>query len=159
MKLSIKGILKSQSFKQLVKYGMVGVVGFAIDFGVYYLLVVKLAVHYPFTPFLSELMNGSMSVKMLDIDTSHIIGSALAIINNFILNSYFTFKVTDKKLKRFASFAGIASIGLVVSTLLITLFIGVLGLDEMLAKVIATLIVAFLQFIVNKLFTFKQKAK
>lgn len=138
---------------------MVGVVGFAIDFGVYYLLVVKLAVHYPFTPFLSELMNGSMSVKMLDIDTSHIIGSALAIINNFILNSYFTFKVTDKKLKRFASFAGIASIGLVVSTLLITLFIGVLGLDEMLAKVIATLIVAFLQFIVNKLFTFKQKAK
>ncbi len=159
MKLSIKEILRSQSFKQLIKYGMVGVVGFAIDFGVYYLLVVKLAVHYPFTPFLSELMNGSMSVKMLDIDTSHIIGSALAIINNFILNSYFTFKVTDKKLKRFASFAGIASIGLVVSTLLITLFIGILGLDEMLAKVIATLIVALLQFIVNKLFTFKQKAK
>lgn len=159
MKLSIKGILKSQSFRQLIKYGMVGVVGFAIDLGVYYLLVIILEVHYPFTPFLSDLLGGNMSVKILDIDTSHVIGSALAIINNFILNSYFTFKVTDKKLKRFASFAGIASIGLVISTLLITLFIGILGLDEMLAKVIATIIVAMLQFIVNKLFTFKKKTE
>jgi len=155
MKLSIVEILRSQSFKQLIKYGMVGVVGFAIDFGIYYLLVVKFSVHYPFTPFLSDLLGGNMSVKMLDIDTSHIIGSAFAITNNFILNSYFTFKVTDKKLKRFASFAGIASIGLVISTLLITLFIGILGLDEMLAKVAATIIVAMLQFIVNKFFTFK----
>lgn len=134
---------------------MVGAVGFGIDLGVYYLLVVKYSVHYPFTPFLSDLLGGNMSVKILDIDTSHIIGSALAITNNFILNSYFTFKVTDKKLKRFASFAGIASIGLVISTLLITFFIGILGIDEMLAKVFATIIVAMLQFIVNKFFTFK----
>lgn len=136
---------------------MVGVVGFAIDLGVYYLLVVKYAVHYPFTPFISDLLGGSMSVKMLDIDTSYVIGSALAIINNFMLNSYFTFKVTDKKLKRFASFAGIASIGLVIGTFLITIFIGVIGMDEMLAKIVATIIVAMMQFIVNKLFTFKQK--
>lgn len=157
MKLSTKNILKSNSFRQLIKYGIVGTIGFAIDLGIYYILVVKFEVNYPFAPFISDLLGGNMSVKMLNIDTSYIIGSAVAIVNNFILNSYFTFKVTDKKLKRFASFAGIAAIGLVIGTMLITFFIGVLGMDEMLAKIIATIIVALIQFVVNKFVTFKKK--
>lgn len=155
MKLSVKDVLTSNSFKQLVKYGIVGTIGFAIDLGIYYFLVVRYAVHFPFTTIISNLLDGNLSDKMLDIDTSHVIGSTVAIINNFILNSYFTFKVTDKKWKRFASFAGIAAIGLVIGTVLITVFVGLSGMDEMLAKIISTIIVALMQFVVNKLITFK----
>ncbi len=156
MREKIDNIVKQKSFRQLVKYGMVGVVGLGIDMGIYYLLVRKLSVHYPFSPFISKLLGGNMSVGMLDILISNIISSTLAIINNFILNSYFTFKVTDKKLKRFASFVSIAIIGMVISSMLLTLFIGVMKMDDMLSKIFAICIVAAIQFGINKFFTFKQ---
>ena len=157
MKQQISNLIKSDSIKQLVKYGLVGVVGLVIDMGVYYLLVTKYSVHYPFSVHISTLLGGRMSVGMLDILISNIISSTLAVINNFILNSYFTFKVTDNKLKRFSSFAGIALVGMVISSMLLTLFIGVMKMDDMLAKAFAIFIVAAIQFIINKFFTFKQK--
>jgi len=157
MKQRINELLKSNALKQLIKYGMVGVVGLVIDMGVYYLLVNKFSVHYPFSVHISALLGGKMSIGMLDILISNIISSTLAVINNFILNSYFTFKVTDNKLKRFMSFAGIAIIGMVISSMLLTLFIGIMKIDDMLAKVFAICIVAAIQFAINKFFTFKQR--
>lgn len=157
MKERINNLTKRESVRQLVKYGMVGVVGLVIDMGVYYLLVVKFSVHYPFSSFISSLLGGNMSVGMIDILISNIISSTLAIINNFLLNSHFTFKVTDKKLKRFASFAGIAVVGMVISSMLLTLFIGVMKIDDMISKAFAILIVAAIQFAINKFFTFKQR--
>lgn len=157
MKQQISKLVKSDSIKQLIKYGLVGVVGLVIDMGVYYLLVTKYSVHYPFSAHISTLLGGRMSIGMLDILISNIISSTLAVINNFILNSYFTFKVTDNKLKRFTSFAGIALVGMVISSMLLTLFIGVMKIDDMLAKVFAICIVAAIQFTINKFFTFKQK--
>lgn len=136
---------------------MVGIVGLVIDMGIYYLLVKKYAVDYPFTPFISVLLNGSMSTSIINTLTSNIISSTLAIINNFILNSYFTFKVTDHKLKRFLSFISIAAIGMIVSSILLTLFIGIMGMDEIVAKALAIIIVAALQFVTNKIITFKEK--
>ncbi len=156
MKDRVGRIIKQKSFRQLVKYGMVGVVGLGIDMGVYYLLVRKLSFHYPFSPFISKMLGGNMSVGMLDILISNIISSTLAIINNFLLNSYFTFKVTDKKLKRFASFAGIAIVGMVISSILLTLFIGVMKMDDILSKIFAICIVAAIQFGINKFITFRE---
>ncbi|MFV0329499.1 MAG: GtrA family protein [Dysgonomonas sp.] len=159
MKQKINDLIKSDEIKQLVKYGMVGVVGLVIDMGVYYLLVNKYSVHYPFSSHLSNLLDGKMSVGMLDILISNIISSTLAVINNFILNSYFTFKVTDNKLRRFASFAGIAIFGMIISSMLLTLFIGIMKMDDMLAKAFAICIVAAIQFLINKFFTFKEHKK
>jgi len=159
MKDQIYNLAKRESIRQLVKYGMVGIVGLIIDIGVYYLLTKIISVHYPFSSFITNLVEDFVSVDITKVDKliSHIISSSLAIINNFLLNSYFTFKVTDKKLKRFASFASIAAIGLVVSSMLFTLFIGVMKMDDMVAKIMSILIVAALQFAVNKFFTFKQR--
>jgi putative flippase GtrA len=55
------------------------------------------------------------------------------------------------------SFASIAVTGMVISSILLTLFIGVMKIDDMLAKVFAICIVAAIQFAVNKFFTFKQR--
>lgn len=157
MKDKISNIAKRKSVRQLIKYGLVGIVGLIIDMCVYYLLVIKFSVHYPISSFISSLLDGKMSINMIDILISNIISSTLAIINNFLLNSYFTFKVTDNKLKRFASFAGIAVIGMIISSMLLTLFIGVMKIDDMISKVLAIFIVAAVQFVINKLFTFKQR--
>lgn len=157
MKQQISSLAKKKSVRELVKYGIVGIVGLIIDIGVFYLLTQTFSVKYPFSVHIKELLGDKMPLHLINTDISHIISSTLAIINNFILNSYFTFKVTDNKLKRFFSFTSIAAIGLVVSTLLITFFMSKLYLNEMIAKTFAILIVAAMQFAINKFFTFKKR--
>ena len=157
MKQKIGKVIKSKSFHQLIKYGIVGMIGLVIDMGLFYLLVDYWSVHYPFSTAIYSLIGGKMAVNMLDILISSIIGQTLAVINNFILNSYFTFKVTDNKIKRFLSFAGIAAIGMIISSVLLTLFIDIMGLHKMLSKAIAIIFVAMMQFAINKFFTFKEK--
>ena len=120
----------------LFKYGIVGVLGLLVDMGVFYVLNKKLNVNYVF---------------------SNIVSSSLAVIHNFVLNSYFTFKVTDKKLNRFIKFYLIALGGMAISTGLLALFIDILAIENMLAKFISILIVAFIQYFLNKNFTFRSK--
>ena len=120
----------------LFKYGIVGVLGLLVDMGVFYILNKKLNVNYVF---------------------SNIVSSSLAVIHNFVLNSYFTFKVTDKKMNRFIKFYLIALGGMVISTGLLALFIDILAIENMLAKFISILIVAFIQYFLNKNFTFRSK--
>lgn len=153
----ISALLGNDTFKQLIKYGAVGLIGFVIDLGVFWLLNNYLKVQYSFSSGISDLTGNRLSVETADASISHIISSVLAIINNFILNSYFTFKVTDQKIKRFLSFFGIAAVGLVVSTSLLSFFIEVLGLSDLLAKFVSVVIVAILQFGFNKFFTFKTR--
>lgn len=153
----LKKVAKEESFQQFIKYILVGIVGLVIELGSYYLLVDTFSVHYPFALFISDLFGGKMSVAMTDIDISHIISALLGVINNFLLNSYYTFKVTDKKWRRFASYFAVAIFGIVASTALITLFIGVLNINIFIAKILAVGIVAMLQFVLNKFLTFKNK--
>lgn len=153
----VNKLLPGKGFKELIKYGIVGIIGLIIDMSIYYLLVEKIEIHYPFTASIKVILGISMNIRMLDILISNIISQTVAIVNNFILNSYFTFKVTNNKLKRFFSFAGVAAIGMIISSALLTLFIEYAGLSKMLSKIISIMIVAFIQFIINKYLTFKQK--
>ncbi len=128
--------LIESDFIPFVKYGIVGVLGLLVDMGVFYIMNKKLNINYVF---------------------SNIISSSLAVIHNFVLNSYFTFKMTDKKLNRFFRFYLIALGGMVISTGLLVLFIDILGIENMLAKFISILLVAFIQYFLNKNFTFRSK--
>ncbi|NDV69482.1 GtrA family protein [Dysgonomonas sp. 25] len=153
----LRVLLRRKAVRELIKYGIVGGIGLVVDMGAYFLLVKQFEVHYPISSFVIELFGADKSPRMMDILISSIIGQSLGVINNFILNSIFTFKVTDKKIRRFFSFAGIAAIGMVISSFLLTIFIEGLGLSEMLAKGLAIIIVAMIQFLINKHVTFKQK--
>jgi putative flippase GtrA len=126
---------RSELFR-FIKYGLVGVLGLVVDLGVFYLMNKVLGINYV---------------------VSNITSSTLAVIHNFILNSYFTFKVTDSKLKRFMSFYLVAVVGMAVSTALLALMIDGLKMDAMISKLIAVFIVAFCQYFVNKKFTFSKK--
>ncbi|MDR3653640.1 MAG: GtrA family protein [Paludibacter sp.] len=119
---------------RFIKYGMVGALGLVVDMAVFYLMNKKLGINYV---------------------VSNITSSSLAVVHNFILNSYFTFNVTDKKLKRFFSFYAIALVGMGFSTGLLALFIDLLKLDSMISKFISIFVVALLQYFFNKSLTFK----
>ena len=149
-------LLKSNAFKQLIKYGVVGLVGLVIDMGLFWILNDHLKIQYSFTGNIESIFGGYFAYDTINTSISHIISSVIAITNNFILNSYFTFKVTDQKVRRFLSFFGIAAVGLAVSTSLLLFFVEVVGFPDMLAKFVAVIIVAMLQFGFNKFFTFKR---
>jgi putative flippase GtrA len=124
---------KFSNLAKFIKYGLIGLIGLILDMGLFYILHKLLGVNYVL---------------------SNIVSSSTAILHNFILNSYFTFRVTDKKFQRFLSFYGIALIGLVFSTLLLALFIDILGIDSMVSKLIAVFTIAIFQYFLNKKLTF-----
>ncbi|MFA7044087.1 MAG: GtrA family protein [Bacteroidales bacterium] len=119
-----------------LKYGVVGVFGLVVDMGIFYLLHKMLGVNYV---------------------VSNIISSSLAVVHNFILNSFITFKVKDRLLRRFASFYLIALVGMAVSSGMLAVMIDGLSMDSMVAKMISILIVAVIQYFLNKKLTFRKK--
>lgn len=122
-------LLKSR----FLKYGIVGALGLIVDMGIFYLLHKMLGTNYI---------------------VANIMSSSLAVVHNFILNSYFTFKVRDKLLKRFLSFYLIALAGMALSSGLLALMIDGFRMDSMIAKMISVLIVAMIQYFLNKKLTF-----
>lgn len=139
----------SQSFKQLIKYGIVGIIGLGIDFLFFFIFRDLCGIPY----WLANPM-----------------GQIIAITNNFLLNSFFTFKTTDKILKRGISFFGVAAIGLLISSILLPWGVRIFNvylsdfidtsdqkMIQNITKILVTLFIAFLQFLANKYFTFKKK--
>jgi len=84
--------------------------------------------------------------------------SSLAVVNNFILNSIFTFKVKDKLLYRFISFFSIALAGMAVSSGMLVLMIDGMNMNSMISKAIAVFFVALIQYYVNKKLTFSERS-
>jgi len=138
-----------QSYKEALKYGMVGVIGLAIEWGSFFILRDVLHINYII---------------------SHILSSVLAITNNFLLNSRFTFKATDKILKRAVSFYGVAGVGILISTTLLPIFVKMINLGlayvdmdisqkivQNIGKLGATGVVVIIQFFWNKYITFKKR--
>jgi putative flippase GtrA len=125
--------LLSSSF---IKYALVGVVGLVVDMGLFYMFHEVLNINYIL---------------------SNIMSSSLAVVNNFILNSIFTFKVKDKLLYRFISFFSIALAGMALSSGMLVVLIDGLHLNSMVSKAISVFVVALIQYYVNKKLTFSER--
>lgn len=125
--------LISSSF---VKYGLVGLVGLVVDMGFFYVFYEMLHINYIL---------------------SNIMSSSLAVVNNFILNSIFTFKVKNKLLYRFISFFSIALAGMALSSGMLAVMIDGLQMNSMMAKAISIFVVALIQYFVNKKLTFSER--
>ena len=114
-----------------------GVVGLVVDMGLFYVFYEVVHINY----ILSNLMS-----------------SSLAVVNNFILNSIFTFKVKDKLIYRFISFYSIALAGMAVSSGMLAVLIDGLHWNSMISKAIAVFFVALIQYYVNKKLTFSERS-
>lgn len=128
-----KKIISSESFRQLVIYCVIGGFGLIIDFGIFTLLV-----HLG-----------------MNVELSNFISSSLALINNFFWNTFLNFKVHDHLFKRFISYYLIGQITTLFTTGCLFVFVTMLHYDKFIVKVIATFVATMLQFIINKLITFK----
>lgn len=119
-----------------VKYALVGVVGLVVDMGLFYVFYEILHINYI---------------------VSNLISSSLAVVNNFILNSIFTFKVKNKLFYRFISFFSIALAGMALSSGMLAVMIDGMHLNSMVSKAISVFFVALIQYFVNKKLTFSER--
>ena len=123
-------------FRNLILYGIIGGFCASIDFVIYTLLC-----HYNLIPYL----------------WANIISIHCGIFTSFLLNRTFNFKVKDKTTQRFLSFYIVGLIGLGISEGLLYLMVTVSNCNELLSKLISVVVVALVQFVLNKYITFKTK--
>ena len=120
-----------------IGYCIIGLIGLVVDFSVFYLCYKIIGIEYTW---------------------ANIICSHCGILNNFILNSIFTFKVTDKKMIRFLSYYGIALIGIAFGTFLLYVFTDILGIYPTISKLFVLGIITPMMFFCNKYLTFRKKS-
>lgn len=126
-----------QRFRNLILYGLIGGCCAALDFGIYSYMC-----YWDIMPYL----------------WANIISIHVGIFMSFILNRSFNFKVKDKTTQRFLSFYAVGLTGLGISELMLYLMVTLGGMNELLCKLISIVVVALIQFLLNKYITFKQNS-
>ncbi len=123
-------------YRELIKYCIIGCSGALLDFIVYTILIKAFGMNY--------LLANALSVTA-------------GITNNFFLNAYLNFKVTDNMFKRFISFYLVGMLGLLISEILLYLLVDIMIMNSIIAKIITIFVITIVQFILNKTITFKKK--
>jgi len=120
--------------EQLIKYGIIGCCCAALDFGIFWVLTHKTTMPYQF---------------------ANVISMHCGIFASFFLNRHFTFKIKDKILLRFISFYAIGLTGVAISTGLLFVLIEKMEIYELISKASTVLVVALIQFLLNKFISFR----
>lgn len=119
---------------KILKFGIVGLLGLIVDFGITWLCKEKLR------------MNKYVA---------NTLGFSFAATNNFILNRIWTFHSADPAVYRqYLSFVAVALVGLVLNNLIIYFLNEKRQLNFYAAKAIAIAIVMLWNFSINYLYTF-----
>lgn len=120
---------------KMLKFGLIGISGMVIDFGI--------------TSILKEVFKVQKYI-------SNSIGFTLAATSNYILNRIWTFNSTSPDIVlQFSKFFIISILGLLLNNLIIFIFTDYkFKLNFYVSKAIATLLVFFWNFLMNYFFTF-----
>lgn len=137
---------RKKSYREIVKFGIVGLIGTVVDVGVYNLLI--------------------FGFGLASIYIARIISFTLGATNNYILNRKWTFRSRERRVGRqYIQFLIVSVIGLGLNLLIMG---GLQGLvknmqSEVLKKnipvIIAIIIVFIWNYIINKIWTFRDSAK
>lgn len=123
------------SLKQFMKFCLVGIVNTAIDFAVYYFFTRVIGVYFLVANFISVLT---------------------AMIFSFYFNKYWTFRNYDTQIKKqFLQFTLVNLIYFLLNNGIIWLGVTIFGLNDLWAKILATIIGLAWSFSANKIWTFK----
>lgn len=124
--------------RQMAKFVITGVIATAIDWAVFYVLVYPLQMN----PLIAQIFSFLVSTLF-----------------NYYSNTKWVFNTTKNKTRRrlVTEFFTLSAIGLGISEALLALFINVIDMNDMLAKIITTAIVMVFNFVTRKLFLEERK--
>lgn len=123
-------------FRNLILYGIIGGGCAALDFGVYTILC-----YFDLLPYL----------------WANVISIHCGIFCSFFLNRSINFRVKDNATLRFFSFYAVGLVGLAISEGMLFLMVEQAGWNELACKLVSIVVVALVQFLLNKYITFKTK--
>jgi putative flippase GtrA len=134
----LHGMRRPANWLQLVRFGLVGGVGFVVNLAVYTLCVHTLGIDY---------------------HLAAVAAWMVAVINNFVLNRHWTFDARAGR-ARFQAirFLAVSLVALVFSLLLLTILVEVAGLPKLPAQALAVAGSMPLNFLGNKLWSFRTRA-
>ena len=124
---------KSELFKQLVSYGIIGCISSGTDAILFAYLVYVL-------------MAPELAVNIFTV--------CVGITISFFLNRKFTFKMKDHTAKRYIRFFTVGMFGLLLSELIIWAG-SMLNVETIVIKLVSIVIVAVFQFVLNKTVSFR----
>jgi dolichol-phosphate mannosyltransferase len=131
----LHGMRRPANWLQLVRFGVVGGVGFVVNIAVYALCVHTFGVDYR---------------------VAAVIAWIVAVANNFVFNRHWTFDARDGR-ARFQAwrFLVVSLIAFGFSLLLLTLFVEGFGIPKVPAQALAVVAATPLNFLGNKLWSFR----
>ena len=133
----LHGMRRPANWLQLVRFGLVGSVGFAVNLAVY-----AFCVH----------------VLGLDYHVAAVAAWLVAMMNNFILNRHWTFDAGAGRVHFQAMrFLVVSLVAFGFSLLLLTLFVEVAGIAKVPAQALAVAASMPLNFLGNKLWSFRSE--
>ena len=134
----LHGMRRPANWLQLVRFGVVGGIGFAVNLAVYALFVHPIGVDY---------------------HVAAVAAWLVAVINNFVLNRHWTFDARDGRAHFQAMrFFVVSLVALAMSLLLLTLFVEGAGMPKVAAQALAVAASMPLNFLGNKLWSFREGA-
>jgi putative flippase GtrA len=133
----VHGLRKPANWLQLIKFGLVGLSGFVVNFCVY-----------------------AFSLHVLDV---HYLGAAtiafcVAVTNNFMWNRHWTFRArrhASHPAFQAARFLTVAVSALIPNLILLHVFVERAGMGKIEAQVLAVCLVVPISFLGNKLWSFR----
>jgi putative flippase GtrA len=135
----LHGLRRPENWLQLVRFGVVGGVGFVINLAVYTLCVHSLGIDY---------------------HAAAVISWLVAVAYNFVLNRHWTFDAGDGRAHFQAMrFVVVSLVALAISQLLLTAFVEGAGIAKVAAQALAVAASMPLNFLGNKLWSFRSDAE
>lgn len=132
-RLAPKALFVKKLIAQFMKFGIVGVIAFLIDYG----LMVALTEFFG-VPYL----------------ISNTISFTVSVVFNYVASMRYVFERRDDMSRRreFIIFVVLSIIGLILNDLFMWLFVSVWLIDYRIAKIIVTVLVAIWNFVTRKIF-------
>jgi len=133
----LHGMRQLANWLQLVRFGVVGGIGFFVNIGVYALCVHGLAIDYR---------------------VAAVIAWLVAVTNNFVLNRHWTFAARDGRVGFQAPrFFLVSLLAFGVSFVILSVLVELAGLEKVPAQAIAVAAATPLNFLGNKLWSFRAR--
>ena len=134
----LHGMRRPENWLQLVRFGLVGGVGFVVN-----LIVYAICVHG----------------AGVDYHVANVIAWLVAVLNNFVLNRHWTFEAAEGRAHHQAiRFLVVSLVAEVLSLLLLTLFVESAGVGKVPAQALAVGCSMPVNFLGNKLWSFKRES-
>jgi putative flippase GtrA len=131
----LHGMRRPANWLQLVRFGLVGGVGFVINIAVYTLCVHGFGIDY---------------------HVAAVVAWVVAVANNFVMNRHWTFDARGERARfQAVRFVAVSLVALGFSLLLLMLFVEAAGMPKVAAQALAVAASMPLNFLGNKLWSFR----